>query len=315
MENNTEIKHALLGGKQLILATKSFAKEDRNRSWYYLITTLLLLVLSIVTTVYTPYLFLKLILGIFTGLLMMRAFISYHDFQHHSILKKSKIAKVLMTFFGLYILAPASIWKRSHDYHHNNNSKLFSASIGSYPIATVNKFRNMSRKEKLSYLTIRHPVFMFFGYITIFILGMCIGSFASTPRKHWDSLVAVFLHVVFSFLVVFFLGWSSYLAIIIIPFWITGSLGAYLFYAQHNFPSVEFNNNQDWTYEKAALHSSSYMKLGPLMNWFSGNIGYHHIHHLNSRIPFYRLPEAFRGIKELQSAKETNLKLRSIIGC
>jgi acyl-lipid omega-6 desaturase (Delta-12 desaturase) len=123
------------------------------------------------------------------------------------------------------------------------------------------------------------------------------------------------LHVAMSAFVFFFFDAQTWLITIALPFTITCAIGSYLFYAQHNFPGVVFNNNEDWTYEKAALDSSSYMKANPIMEWFSGNIGYHHIHHLNARIPFYRLPEAYKNIKELQMAKETSLKIKDMIAC
>ncbi len=102
---------------------------------------------------------------------------------------------------------------------------------------------------------------------------------------------------------------------ILVPFFISQAIGTYLFYAQHNFPGVTFKDNAGWTYEAAALESSSYMKTGPLMAWFTANIGYHHIHHLNSHIPFYRLPEVLREMPELQHPKTTSLHPLEIIRC
>ena len=96
---------------------------------------------------------------------------------------------------------------------------------------------------------------------------------------------------------------------------ITFSIGSYLFYAQHNFPAVTFSHKAGWTYEKAALESSSYMKTGPVAAWFMANIGYHHIHHLNSKIPFYRLPEAMAGIPELQNPRTTTINPVEIFRC
>ena len=92
-------------------------------------------------------------------------------------------------------------------------------------------------------------------------------------------------------------------------------MGSYLFYAQHNFPDVSFNDSAGWTYEKAALESSSFMRTNRIMAWFTGNIGYHHVHHLNARIPFYRLPEVLREIPELQTPKTTSLNPMEIIRC
>ncbi len=92
-------------------------------------------------------------------------------------------------------------------------------------------------------------------------------------------------------------------------------MGAYLFYVQHNFPSVTFRVRNEWTYEYAALESSSYMKMGVVMRWFTANIGYHHIHHINAKIPFYRLPETMAAIPELQAAKTTSFALRDVLNC
>lgn len=305
----------MLEGKQLILATKEFAKEDRAKSWYVLISTMLLLALSLAGTIVAPYILVKVAFSLLTALLIVRMFVIYHDFQHHTILHKSPIANAIMTAFGILILAPASIWKRSHDYHHANNSKLFSASIGSYPIASKSKFLAMTPRERRVYLAIRHPLTIIMGYFSMFIVGMCVSSFISTPKKHADSLLALILHAAISAALIIFAGWQVWLLTLFIPYFIACGIGAYLFYAQHNFPSTSFNDNKDWKYEVAALESSSYMTMNPVMHWFTGNIGYHHIHHLNSRIPFYRLPEVMAAIPELQAAKTTSLRLKDIIAC
>ena len=305
----------MLSGKELILSTKEYAREDIRSSWFHTLTTLGLLIVSLVGTLYVPFLAGRIACSVFSGLLVIRFFIIYHDYQHHTILHNSKVAEVLMTIFGLYILAPASIWKRSHDYHHQHNSKLFSADIGSYPIVTKSQFKTMSRKERLMYLAIRHPLTILFGYITMFILGMCLRSFLSNPKKHMDSLLALLIHIGGSVLIWMGFGFEGWLLFVFIPFLIGESLGAYLFYAQHNFPGVVFKDKAGWTFEGAALESSSFLKTNPVMAWFTGNIGYHHIHHLNHRIPFYRLPETYRAIPELRTAKVTSLHPREILRC
>jgi len=115
--------------------------------------------------------------------------------------------------------------------------------------------------------------------------------------------------------VILFLGWETWLFCIFIPFFIASCIGAYLFYAQHNFPAVRFSCNDEWKYELAAMESSSYIPMHPIFAWFFANIGYHHIHHLNSRIPFYRLPEAMKHIPELQKARTTYLSFKDIKDC
>ena len=305
----------MLCGKQLILATKPFAKENRGKSWLYTVTTIVLLLLSFAAIIFIPYLTVKIFFSVLAGFLLVRMFVIYHDHQHHTILTKSTLANFIMTGFGLYMLAPTSIWKRSHDHHHNHNSKLFSASIGSFPIATRQKYINMSFKEKFTYLAIRHPFTIGISYISMFIFGMCISSFLSAPKKHLDALIALLIHVVMITFIIVFLGWQTWLLVSFFPMLIACGFGSYLFYAQHNFPAVTFAANKEWAYEKAALESSSYMKMNPVMAWFTANIGYHHIHHLNSKIPFYRLPEVMNHFPELQNCKRTSLQIKEVITC
>jgi omega-6 fatty acid desaturase (delta-12 desaturase) len=125
----------------------------------------------------------------------------------------------------------------------------------------------------------------------------------------------VLLHVATAIFLFVYFGPLTWFLTFFLPFFLSHMLGAYLFYAQHNFPGAVFRNNTEWNYAKAALESSSYMKLNPFLRWVTANIGYHHIHHLNSRIPFYRLPEAMEKIPELQTARITTLSPREIVRC
>lgn len=305
----------MLQGKQLILATKPFAKENRAKSWFLTLSTLFLLILALVGTVYNYHWILKIFCSIMAGLLIVRMFVIYHDHQHKAILDKSPLANIIFTLFGFYVLAPTGIWSASHDYHHKNNSKLFSASIGSYPIYTKQKFEKLSRGEQIHYLFIRHPLTITFGYIFTFMYGMCIKSIINRFSKNVDSLIALIVHFAYQFAVIYLLGWQTWILLCLIPHLISGAMGSYLFYAQHNFPNVTFAGNEEWTYEGAALDSSSFMELNPFMRWVTANIGYHHIHHMNARIPFYRLPEVYDAIPELRNAKRTSLKPKDVIAC
>ncbi len=305
----------MLQGKELILATKPFAKENRKLSWYYSLTTLILLVICFAGTFFIPWFAGRLAISIFTGFVLVRMFVIYHDFEHRSILKDSVIAELIFSAFGIFILAPGSIWRRSHDYHHANNSKLYTASIGSFPIMTKEKYLSSSIAERNFYLFIRHPLTILSGYIFVFIYGFCIKSMLSSPRRHYDSLIALVFHAAAYILLIHFFGWVTPLLSITIPFSIACFIGSYMFYAQHNFPDVEFTDKSGWTYEMAALESSSFMRMNPFMRWASANIGYHHIHHLNARIPFYRLPEVMKSIPELQHPKTTSMNPRDILAC
>jgi len=306
---------AMRTGKDLILITKEFTSEVKWKSWFYLLSTLLIVFALFVGTLSPVHLSVRLVLSILTGLVLVRLFVIYHDYEHHSILHRSATASVIFKIFGLFILAPESIWKRSHDYHHAHNSKLFSASIGSFPIYTKEKFMSASKLERFGYLAIRHPLNIAMGYLTMFVFGMCVQSFVSNPRKHYDSLLSLLVHFGLATAIYFMFGGMAVLLSVLLPCTLAFALGGYLFYAQHNFPGVTFKINTEWTYEHAAVASSSYMKMNPFMQWMTANIGFHHIHHMNARIPFYRLPEAMKAIPELQDPTVTSLSPIDIYRC
>ncbi len=220
-----------------------------------------------------------------------------------------------MRMFGVLALSPGSIWRSSHNYHHNHNSRLRGSHIGSFPIMTKAQYLKSSKTQRFQYLFMRHPLTILFGYPIVFLYGMCVGPFITSPRKHYDSGIAFLVHVSIAVILIRYVGWPAWVFTQIIPHFVASAIGSYLFYAQHNFPSVSFNDNAGWTYERAALDSSSYIKTGPLWAWFTANIGYHHIHHLNDHIPFYRLPEVFAKFPELSSPKTTSLHPYDIIRC
>jgi omega-6 fatty acid desaturase (delta-12 desaturase) len=302
-------------GKELILATKPFAADSTVKSWWVVLSTAFLLLAATAGTLWNFNLACRAVCSVFMGLLMLRLFVIYHDQQHHAILPKSRLAEGLMRIYGLISLSPSSIWRSSHNHHHNHNSKLRGSHIGSYPIMTKAQFLKSSKGERAQYLFMRHPLTILFGYVSVFLFGMCVYPFFNNPREHYDCLIAFLVHAAIGAALVFFFGWPALFLTLIIPQFIGSAIGAYLFYAQHNFPGVSFFDRAGWAYEKAALESSSYMKTGPLMAWFTANIGYHHIHHLNARVPFYRLPEALKKIPELGKPKTTSLHPLEIFRC
>lgn len=302
-------------GKELILATRAYAHENKLRSWFAVLSTMLLIIVSLAATVFVPFALGRLFFSVLAGLLLVRMFVLYHDHQHHAILDRSKVADLLMRFWGILIMTPSSIWSHSHNTHHAKNCKLRSTHIGSYPVMTVERYKRSSRKERIQYLAIRHPLTIAAGYLTVFVGTMCIEPLMNDPKKHRDALYAVLLHLAIYAAVIVGLGWSAVLWTLVIPFTVASALGAYLFYSQHNFSTVTYLDKDGWTYEGAALESSSFCQMGVLMNYFTANIGYHHIHHLNAKIPYYRLPEALAGMPELQSPKTTSLRPAEIARC
>ncbi|MFT6746168.1 MAG: omega-6 fatty acid desaturase (delta-12 desaturase) [Glaciecola sp.] len=305
----------MLQGKELILATKKYVKENRLKSWWLLFSSVFLLGLGYLGALINFHWTLQLLSAIFTGLIVARVFIIYHDYLHKTILQESLLAKVIFTVFGMFILAPTSIWKRSHDYHHNHNCKLHSASIGSFPLLTKKQFLTSSLKEKRHYLFIRHPLTIGFGYVFAFLWGMSLKSLVNSSGKHWDSFFALVFHFGISVFVFIYLGPQAYLLGVLLPFVIYGGLGSYLFYAQHNYPDAKYKNKESWTYVHSALNSSSFMDLSPVLHWFTGNIGYHHIHHVNARIPFYNLPKVYKEMEEFQNPGTTTLSPKDMYKC
>jgi acyl-lipid omega-6 desaturase (Delta-12 desaturase) len=303
-------------GKDLISESKQFSTENRMRSWYELAITLTLLVIffacGFIESIPLPVRFVACFV---CGLLYVRLFVIYHDFEHRAILQNSIVAHWIMIFVGIYLLTPEAIWKRSHEHHHNNNSKLTLSGIGSYPTVSKVRFLSLSKKEQQLYLINRHPLTVIFGYFTLFIYWLNVKSYFESPKKHVDSLVALIIHLVASTLIFYFFGATVFFVGWFLPFFMAFAIGSYLFYSQHNFPGAKFHENKDWAYDLAAINSTSRMVMNPVMNWFTGNIGYHHVHHLNSRIPFYRLKEAMNSMPELNNVPTTSWNPLEIIRC
>ena len=300
--------------KQLTLDSRPFASEVPWASWWCLISTLTLYATAL-TAAAGPWPWaVRLVGSVITGLTMVRLFIIFHDYEHGTILRKSLIAKVIMSIYGLLVLNPPGIWRRSHDHHHKNNSKISLINVGSFPIMTVREYNKASPSERIAYAMTRHPLTIALGYFTVFLYGMCIRSFLANPRAHYDSAVAIVVHYCMMAGLAW-MGWDVLLLAGIIPSLLSAGLGSYLFYAQHNFPSVKLKTAAQWDYVSAAIQSSSFIEMSPVMHYFTGNIGYHHVHHLNHHIPFYRLPEAMAALEELNNPGRTSLRPRDVLAC
>jgi omega-6 fatty acid desaturase (delta-12 desaturase) len=295
--------------------TRAYAKDYFWKSWWCIFSTALFLAAASVGTFPALPVPLRVFSSVLTGLLMVRLFVIYHDQQHHAILPKSWLAELLMRLYGIWVLCPSSIWRSSHDHHHQHNSQLRGSNIGSYPIMTKEQFQKSSAGDRFKYLLMRHPLTILFGYVSVFLFGMVIFPLVHSPRKHYDCLLALSMHLMLAVMLVVLFGWWTMILALMIPRLLSGALGSYLFYAQHNFPGVVFNDKAGWTFEKAALVSSSYLKTSRVMAWFIANIGYHHIHHINHRVPFYRLPEVQREIPEFRQVKITTLHPLEILRC
>lgn len=299
---------------EILKATKPFARERRLRSWFDVLTTFaILLGLLMLATCPLPW-YGRAGAGFLAALVAVRAFVLYHDYQHGAILRRSRFARVLMTLYGLLTLSPPSPWNRSHNHHHQNNSQILGTAIGSYPIMTRDAYARAGRRRRLQYALARHPLTILFGYLTVFLFGMTIRPLWLDPRRHLDCVAALVLHVG----LVTMLAWldpATLCFALLLPLSLASTLGAYLFYAQHNFPGMKLRPRSEWDYVSASIESTSVMKLSAPLAWVTANIGLHPVHHLNPRIPHYRLQEAFDAIPELQAAGATGLSVRQIWDC
>lgn len=302
-------------GRQLVRDTSAFAREHRGRSWWCFGSTLLLWSGLIALACLDVHWTLRLGASLLAALVNVRLFVIFHDQRHGAILANSRIADLAMRFYGLLALSPASMWDHSHGHHHRNNARRLGLdSVGTYPILSVDEYREARRGARFFYALARHPLTILFGYLTVFLYGFCIVPLVRAPRRHLDSAAALLLHVA----LVAALALTRpdiLLYAVLLPVFVSSAIGSYLFYAQHNFPDARFRPDPGWDYVFAALRSSSYTPMPRLLAWLTANIGYHHVHHLNARIPFYRLPETMAAFEELQSPGTTTLHPRDVIRC
>ena len=302
-------------GKELLIASKPFAIENRTLSWWCLWSTVILLAfLLFIASSNQISLIGSLSASVLAGFVMVRLFVIYHDFFHGAILKNSKLAYSILYLFGLVILSPATGWKSTHDHHHKHNSSKFGAEIGGFPLVTTDDYASFSFWNRFGYRVVRSPLIILFGYLTSFLINKTLVKLIRDPRKNYACGIALILHIG----LIVLLGMYSVRALLlgmVLPLFIGSALGTYIFYVQHNFPGMKRKEGKEWDYVYAALYSSSFLKLGPIMNWLTGNIGFHHVHHLNAKIPFYRLQEAMDGLVELQSPTTITFGLADMCRC
>ncbi|AZC39762.1 fatty acid desaturase family protein [Pseudomonas chlororaphis] len=313
-------------GKELIRQTLPFTVENRRLSWWHFYSTLLVIGLfgaAVAMPLWWP---LRLTCSVLLGLSLVRMFVLYHDYMHGAILKGSRFAEVFFKTFGLLLMAPPTLWKQSHDYHHGHSCQYVGAEqnrlpllsthtdLGTFPLLSTEEYVRAGRLKRLRYHIARHPLMILLASFSIFIFSICMVSLITQPRHRLWSLLALALNLA-SAVTLALLAPDILLYGVLIPSLSGSALGAYMFYCQHNFPGVRYPERADWDYAATAVFSSSYMRTGPLMAWFTANIGYHHVHHANSGIPFYRLPEAMAAIPALQSPITTSLHPRDIYHC
>jgi omega-6 fatty acid desaturase (delta-12 desaturase) len=299
--------------QDLFKSTLAYGVESVRKSWWVVGSTFLMLLAALLGAAFAPYWPIRLLFSVLSALLLMRAFITYHDHMHNAILSKSRAARWLFRFYAVFALTPPRSWKNSHNFHHGHVGQIDAASVGAFATMTTGMWRDASLVRRIAYRIERHPLTILAGYFTIFFLSVTLLPFLRNPTRHWDSVLVLLGHCSLVVGLWFFAGFDFAFFVVLLPMTIASMLGSYLFFAQHSFEDMRILSADSWSARKAALESSSYLKLNKVMRWFTGNIGYHHIHHLNVRIPFYRLPEVMAAIPELQSPATITLSLKDII--
>ena len=314
-EDSAEPSEGLRIGQDLINATVPFAEASVKVSWWYVGSTFAMLTAALAGAGLAPWWPIRLLFSLLSAMLMVRAFITYHDYMHRAILVRSRFAWILFRVYSALALTPPRSWKKSHNYHHGHVGQVDATGIGAFPVMTTRMWHQASRSTRANYRVTRHPLTVLAGYVTIFLFSLTLLPLLKDPRRHWDSLLALGGHATLVALLWIFGGFDTAFFVVLLPMTIASTLGSYLFFAQHSFKRMYIYSPEAWTFYRAALKSSSYMHLNKVMQWFTGNIGFHHIHHLNVRIPFYRLPEVMDAIPELQSPVTTTLSPRDIRDC
>ena len=301
--------------RELHQATRQFAQQSPARSWWYIGSTFALLAASLSGAAFAPWWPVRLVASVLAALLLVRVFILYHDFMHGAILPGSMMARAIFYTYAAVNLTPPRSWRDSHNFHHANVGRIPDSNVGAFPLMTAEMWRKASPLERMRYRVIRHPVTILCAYLTIFFFSVTLLPLLRRPSRYWDSVLALLAHGAAFAALWLFAGFEAVFFTLLLPMTIAAALGGYLFYAQHSFPGMRILPEAEWTVYRASLVSSSYLRLGSVLRWFTGNIGFHHVHHLNSLIPFYRLPEAMAAIPELQHPSITTLTPRAIAAC
>lgn len=302
-------------GSELIAATRPFAREIRFLSWFHLCSTLVIIGALLTTAALMPWWQLRLLFSVLGAGVMVRGFILFHDYMHGAIFRKSKVAGGILRLYGLIFMTPPKYWRDTHNFHHANVSTIEGSSTGSFPIMTVEMYHKATRMQRIHYHVARHPLTYLFAYLTVFLFSNALEPFLRNPVKSWHTGAAILIHGGLIALLWWAGGPMTAFYAFVLPYALASALGAYMFYAQHNFQGMKMLKPEEWSVPEASLKCSSWMKLNPLLDWMTGSIGFHHVHHLNATIPFYRLKEAMRGIPELQHPPITTLNPLDVWRC
>ncbi len=252
----------------------------------------------------------------FNGAFLVRLFIIQHDCGHGSFFSNRALSDWIGRALGVLTLTPYDVWRRSHAIHHSAAGNLDERGIGDVYTMTIDEYRAAGRFARLKYRIYRHPVIMFgIAPTVLFMLQNRLPfGFMKSGWQFWVSSMGTNVGIAAVLgLVIYFGGIMPVLLVFFPTILIAATIGVWLFYVQHQFEETHWDVEEDWQLHHAALHGSSFYDLPPVLRWFSGNIGVHHVHHLYSRIPFYRLMEVLKDHPVLATSQR--LTLRESLGC
>ncbi len=291
---------------QLRQLIKPFTKPVLGRSIWQMINTLIPLAVlyALMGTAFVAgYWFVVLLLMIPAGAFMVRTFILFHDCTHMSFFKSQKANMIWGHIFGILTFTPYGAWRFEHNRHHGTVGNLDKRGIGDVWTMTVTEYLESGRFTRFIYRLYRNPVFLFF-IAPFFLFGFLnrLPIRKMTKQEHVSMVITNLGLLLMAVLGSLWLGFWGYVFIQATTLYFAGVMGVWLFFVQHQFDEVYWQDNAHWEFTKAALAGSSFYKLPIVLDWISGSIGFHHIHHLNPQIPNYNLRRCHKAVTTASDA-------------
>jgi acyl-lipid omega-6 desaturase (Delta-12 desaturase) len=272
-----------------------YARADDRRACFCLATSVvpyLGLSVAMYLLLGVSYL-LALALVLPAAVCLVRTFIVFHDCTHGSFVSSRRANLWLGISLGLLLYSPFLRWRHDHAVHHASSGDLDRRGTGDIRTLTIAEYRALSLRGRFGYRLLRNPLVMFgVGPIVAMIVGPRIVARDARPRMRRSVITTNVALAAIVGALCWLIGWRDYLLVCGPPALLAGSIGIWLFYVQHQFGDAYWQNGETWSYADSALRGSSYLKLPAVLRFCTGNIGYHHVHHLNARIPNYNLRRA-----------------------
>ncbi|WP_270394002.1 fatty acid desaturase [Bacillus paranthracis] len=239
---------------------------------------------------------------------MTRIFIIFHDCTHYSFFKSRRANRIVGTCMGVLTLFPFDQWGHEHAIHHATSGNLDKRGTGDIWTLTVDEYVAAPFRLRLAYRLYRNPFVMFgLGPIYVFLLKNRFNRKGARQKERMNTYLTNIIIVAVVAILCWAIGWQSFLLVHGTIFLIAGSVGIWLFYVQHTFEDSYFEEDKDWEYVKAAVEGSSFYKLPKILQFLTGNIGFHHVHHLSPRVPNYKLEEAHNNTLPLKNVPTITL--------